>query len=422
MERHDLDFLFIGAGVLGSAGAYALSKKLGEKGTKAVIGVIDIDMEGEFSSTLKNAGGVRATWRSRANIELCKYSIDFYESIAEIIQFRELGYFWMHGARSWQEINENHPLYEEYGLPVELYPAEEVPSILPLVDNLEGIEGLSVSRKAGLIDHYSLREFYRAGARKNGVRFFDRCYAAGITVEGGIMKTVRAYDLSTFNRNRSAVEEKVKMILEDDSVDHGLPIITFKCGTIINTAGAWAPRVSALYGFNDEGVKPRRRQMAVLNCPDVDLSPFGMLIDTSDIYFHQDGENILAGYSNMDEPYGYNFEFSFGGMSEESPFVRHIWQPLWKRISGFEKVKFIRGWAGMYAETPDRSGYLGRVPGLHNVYECEAHTGRGLMISYGAATALADLLVDGAFRKELRHAEDLSRERKSGPLYEGLHL
>jgi sarcosine oxidase subunit beta len=422
MSDRTFDFLFIGAGILGSAGAYALSKKLGERGMKAAIGVIDIDMEGGLSSTLKNAGGVRATWRSRANIELCRYSIDFYESIADLIQFRELGYFWMHGGRSWQEINENHPLYVEYGLPVELYSPEDVPSILPFVDNLEGIEGLSVSRKAGLIDHYSLREFYRSEARKNEVRFFDRRYAAGVSVEGGIVKAVTAYDLSGLNRNRNAVDEKVKTILEDDSVDHGLPRIELKCGTLVNTAGAWAPRVSALYGFNDEGVKPRRRQMVVLNCPDVDLSPYGMLIDTSDIYFHQEGENILAGYSNMDEPYGYNFDFSFGGMTEESPFVRHIWQPLWKRISGFERVKFIRGWAGMYAETPDRSGYLGRVPGLENVYECEAHTGRGLMISYGAATALADLLVDGKFRPELAHAEDLSRERKSGPLFEGLHL
>ena len=61
MGSHDLDFLFIGAGILGSAGAYALSKKLGERGVKAAVGVIDIDMEGEHSSTLKNAGGVRAT-------------------------------------------------------------------------------------------------------------------------------------------------------------------------------------------------------------------------------------------------------------------------------------------------------------------------------------------------------------------------
>lgn len=422
MSDYTFDFLFIGAGILGSSGAYALSKKLGESGRKASIGVIDIDTEGEHSSTLKNAGGVRATWRNRANIELCKYSIDFYESIAEIIQFRELGYFWMHGGRSWDEIKENHPLYEEYGLPVELHPPENIPAILPFVDNLEGIEGLSISRKAGLIDHYSLREFYRGAARKNGVRFFDRCYAEGITVEGGRAKTVTAYDLKALDKDRARLEEKVRQILEKDDIGDDLPRVTFKCGTLINTAGAWAPRVSELYGFKDEGIKPRRRQMVVLDCPDVDLSPYGMLIDTSDIYFHQYGAHILAGYSNMDEPYGYNFEFSFGGMSEESPFVKHFWQPLWKRISRFERVKFIRGWAGMYAETPDRSGYLGKIPGLDNVFECEAHTGRGLMISYGAGTALADLLVAGRFREELRHAEDLSRERKSGPLFEGLHL
>lgn len=168
MSDYTFDFLFIGAGILGSSGAYALSKKLEERGRRASIGVVDIDTEGEQSSTLKNAGGVRATWRNRANIEHCKYSIDFYESIAEVIQFRELGYFWMHGGRSWEEKIENHQLYEEYGMPVELHPIDDIPAIIPLVDNLEGIDGLSVSRKAGLIDHYSLREFYGLEARKRG--------------------------------------------------------------------------------------------------------------------------------------------------------------------------------------------------------------------------------------------------------------
>ncbi|MFI5323079.1 MAG: NAD(P)/FAD-dependent oxidoreductase [Thermodesulfobacteriota bacterium] len=406
MSDYTFDFLFVGTGILGSSGAYALSKKLEERGRRASIGVGDIDTEGEQSSTLKNAGGVRATWRNRANIELCKYSIDFYESIAEVIQFRELGYFWMHGGRSWEEIIENHQLYEEYGMPVELHPIDDIPAIIPLVDNLEGIDGPSVSRKAGLIDHYSLREFYRLEARKRGVRFFDRCYAEEIAVEGGRAKSLTAYDLKALSKDLKRLKEAVTRILEKDDAGDDLPRMTFKCGTLINTAGAWAPRVSELYGFKDEGIKPRRRQMVVLSCPDVDLSRYGMLIDTSDIYFHQEAANILAGYSNMDEPYGYNFEFNFGGMSEESPFVKHIWRTLWKRISGFEKVKFVRGWAGMYAETPDRSGYLGKVPGLDNVYECEAHTGRGLMISYGAGTALADLFVDG---KVQRGAQTLRR-------------
>ncbi|MGH7902482.1 MAG: FAD-dependent oxidoreductase, partial [Thermodesulfobacteriota bacterium] len=109
-------------------------------------------------------------------------------------------------------------------------------------------------------------------------------------------------------------------------------------------------------------------------------------------------------------------------IEEKSLFVKYIWSPLWQRSSKFERLKIIRGWAGLYAETPDRSGYLGRVPGLKNVYECVAHTGRGLMISYGAGKALSDLILDSSFREELRHARDLSRERPSGELYEELHL
>lgn len=162
--------------------------------------------------------------------------------------------------------------------------------------------------------------------------------------------------------------------------------------------------------------------MVVIKCAEVDLSPYGMIIDTSDIYFHYESGNILAGYSNMDEPYGYNFDFSFSGMTEGSPFVEYIWAPLWSRISAFEKVKFIRGWAGIYAETPDRSGYLGKVPGFENIYESVAHTGRGLMVSYGAAVALTDIVLEGKIRNNLQNAADLARSRPNGDLFEGLHL
>ncbi|MCZ6638870.1 MAG: FAD-binding oxidoreductase [Candidatus Dadabacteria bacterium] len=422
MSNYSFDILFIGAGIMGSASAYALSKELKEKGQNLSIGVIDLDLEGEHSSTLKNAGGVRATWRNRANIELCKYSIDFYETISEEIQFRKLGYYWMHDKRSWEEINKNYPLYKKYGLPVELHSTDDISRFLPFVDNLEGVSGLSISKKAGLIDHYSLREYYRREARLRGVKFLDRLYVRGIVIKNGQASQVTAYDLRTSDTEHKNLDGIVQSFLVEGEVEHHFKEISFRCGVLINTAGAWGPRVSEMYGFKDTMVKPRRRQMVVMKCPDVDLSSYGMIIDTSDIYFHNESGNILAGYSNMDEPYGYNFEFSFGGMDEKSLFVKHIWVPLWKRISKFEKVKFIRGWAGIYAETPDRSGYLGKVPGLDNIYESIAHTGRGLMISYGAAVALSDLILEGKIREELRGAEDLSRNRPEGDLFEGLHL
>lgn len=422
MVDYNVDFLFIGGGILGSSGAMALSKGVEKRGESTRIGVVDVDLEGEYSSTLKNAGGVRATWRNRANIELCKYSIDFYETIRDEIQFRELGYFWMHDEESWQEVERNHPLYNQYRLCVERHPPEAITQFLPFVDNLEGIAGLSISRQAGLIDHYSLREYYRREARKNGVVFFDGYYVKRIVVEDGRATEVIAYRVGKPGENTESKSEIIKTYLVSEEVGFPEEEITFKCGVLINTAGAWAPRISKLYGFNDEQIKPRRRQMVVMHCPDVDLSPYGMIIDTSNVYCHKDAENILAGYSNMDESYGYNFEFNFGGMGEESLFIKYIWFPLYNRISRFERLKFLRGWAGLYAETPDRSGCLGKVPGFENVYECAAHTGRGLMISYGAGTALSDLILAGKFREELGHARDLSRDRPSGELFEELHL
>jgi len=422
MADYYFDFLFIGGGILGSSGAMALSKRLEERDQSARIAVIDVDLEGEHSSTLKNAGGVRATWRNRANIELCKYSIDFYETIREEIQFRELGYYWMHDEVWWQEINKNYPLYKEYGLNVELYPRETVSEFLPFVDNLDGIAGLSISRNAGLIDHYSLREYYRREAKKRGVKFFDSVYVDKIIIENSKVTEVIANQIGKLEDNISDKSELIKTYLVNGEIGYPAEAVSFKCGVLINTAGAWSPRISKLYGFNDEKIKPRRRQMVVIRCAEVDLSSFGLIIDTSHVYFHKDAENILAGYSNMDEPYGYNIEFNFGGMDEGSLFVKFIWLPLWSRISKFERIKLIRGWAGLYEETPDRSGYLGRVPGFKNVYECGAHTGRGLMISHGAGTALTDLILDGKFREELKHAKDLSRERPSGDLFEELHL
>ena len=57
----------------------------------------------------------------------------------------------------------------------------------------------------------------------------------------------------------------------------------------------------------------------------------------------------------------------------------------------------MRGWSGLYAVTPDCSGIAGPVPGIANLYEAHSFTGRGVMQSYGVATALAERIVDGAW-------------------------
>lgn len=91
-------------------------------------------------------------------------------------------------------------------------------------------------------------------------------------------------------------------------------------------------------------------------------------------------------------------------------------------VRRFENIKLLRGWADVYAETPDRSGYPGRVTGLTNVFECVAHTLRGLLISYGAGIVFSDLILNSEFRPELKRVKDLAREGPSGELYEELNF
>lgn len=415
MSKYKIDYLIVGAGIMGSAVAYHLS----EKAKNSSIAVVDFDLEGEFSSTLKNAGGVRATWRNSSNVQLCNYSINFYEKISEIISFKQKGYYWLHNEKTWQEINDNYKLYKNLNLDVELIDKKEIKRILPFIDNLNEVYGLSISKNAGIIDHYSLREYYRKTAKENNVNFFDRQYVFEVKVSNEVVEKVYTKDFNNIKQND---RETIKKVLKDGSKNLNLEVNEFEFNTLINCTGAWSARLSSLYGYAEDENKPRRRQLELINCPEINLKKYGMIIDTSDIYFHGEGENILIGYSNLDEPYGVNFNFDFFSYDAESPFIKYIWKPLAKRSTLFENMKFIRGWAGIYGETPDRSGYLGRVPGLSNVFECVGHTGRGLMISYGAGKALSDLIVDGHTESELSFAQSLDRSRPDGPQYEELHL
>ena len=385
--------LIVGGGLAGSATAMHLA----ERGVDGVV-VVDPDLAGTRSSSELNAGGVRATWWRPVNVELCAATIAFFAEHREEFAFRERGYLWLHGPDRWQQAAEHVPMQNEFGRRVELLTPAEVNRRWPVIDTIDDLAGATFSPRDGLVSPNAVKEHYRARARAAGARFVNRRALMGVRRDGRRVAevTLRVLD------GAGAAERS----LEGHPADG--PLATMTCERIVNAAGPWAAPVADLLGV-PVPCRAVPRQICVVASRDVDLSREGMIVDSSDCYFHHEGGDlILAGYSPPGDPPAYRFDYEGSAF-----FEREIWPRLAHRISGFDRLDHVRGWTGLYELSPDNSALLGAVPGLEDAYEIHSFSGRGVMQSWAAALSLAELITTGAFQSFPRTAL-LSASRFAG--------
>jgi glycine/D-amino acid oxidase-like deaminating enzyme len=396
------DILIVGGGIIGSSLAMALVE-LG----RGEIGVVDVDLSGKWSSSERNAGGVRAFWEQPVNINLSRLSISFFEKIAAKVGFHQNGYLWLHDEAGWKAMDARITPLRENGCEVKRFSPKEIQQHFSFLDRLDGVAGGTFSPRDGLINPNLLKGYYRDQAL-SGVDWIDRHRVDGIIVEGEQVKQVRLREVPA--------ENDIGSFLKEGAPSAGGRVSKVTVQTLVNTCGAWAPSLAKLYGENLPS-NPVRRQVSVVHCQEVDLSSAGMIVDTSGLYFHSEAGNILAGYSIPSEPSGVRFDD--GGSNF---FLQEIWPRLSARSSQFERLKRVGGWAGLYAVSPDKSAIIGPVEGFTNLFEAHSFSGRGIMQSYAVGQALAERIHQGEYK-----TIDLSslsgnrfRERKWIP--EGMHI
>ncbi|HTO71898.1 MAG TPA: FAD-binding oxidoreductase [Myxococcota bacterium] len=397
MERTDV--LIAGAGVIGSAIACALV----ERGVRDVA-VVDVDLAGRFASSELNAGGARATWWQPVNVAACRDSLAFFAANADALSFRRCGYLWLYAdAALFARAREARELQQRLGVRVDLLEPAEVARRFPVVDRELGeLVGATFSPNDGLLNPNALRKLYQERAIAGGARFLNRCFVEGIELAaratGG--REVSAVHLVEIAKSDTSDEGRtVERILTEHAVPGEAVVdqLAVRPRWFVNALGAWSPLVSARLGAPSRA-QPVRRQIALVDVhahdlpPGVDLHALPMVVDASGVYFHPEGPYTLVGYSNADEPVGYDFRY--GG---DEFFEREIWPRLAHRASSFERCRHVRGWAGLYSVTPDCSGLLGRVAGVANALEAHSFTGRGVMQSFAIGRGVAELVVDGRY-------------------------
>jgi glycine/D-amino acid oxidase-like deaminating enzyme len=385
IQAEEFETLIIGAGLIGSSTAYHLAQ-LGARG----IAVIEADLAGRLSSSELNAGGARATWDQPINVQLARDSIAWMRQHREWSGYRDCGYLWMHTpAQMGPSLARVKQLQEKQGIPVEVLDVPALQRKCPFLDKTADLAGATFSPLDGLFNPNLVKNSFRDEARRLGVTFLEGHRVKAVNLNGPESVEVLCELIPPKN------EHELKDFFESD------PAVLQKSSgeskhlrgrRVVNAAGPWASRIAKLIGY-ESPVFALRRQVSIFDVRDFDLSDYGMMVDTSGVYFHPEATNILGGYADHNEPAGWNLHYD-----GEEFFQEKIWAPLFERSTKFEQLKHLTGWAGLYEVSPDQMGVLGAVAGLSNVFENHGYSGRGAMQSYAAGRGLAELMHTGRFQ------------------------
>lgn len=353
MSDESASVVIIGGGAIGVATAYELA-------AAGVPGVVLLD-SGPLGggSTSKAAGGVRAQFSDRVNIELAARSLDAFSSFSarfgQEIDLHTPGYlFLLDSERAVGQFEASIRLQNALGVPSRLISVAEAAALSPLA-SMDGIVAAAYSPTDGYCSPESVVLGYATAARRAGARLLPGRAAAGIDLDGTRITGVRTAD-----GGRIATD------------------------TVICAAGAWSRQVGSWAGV-DLPVTPLRRQVLVTE-PVTGLPadlPFTIDYGTS-FYFHREGPGILLGMSDPDETPGFK-------LSCDDAWLPRLGAVIARRAPALADVGIAHGWAGLYEETPDHNGLIGVAAGVERfIYTC-GFSGHGFLMSPAVGEVVRDL-------------------------------
>jgi sarcosine oxidase subunit beta len=354
-----MDAVVVGGGIVGAASAYYLA----ERG--ADVTLLEKASLGS-GSTDRAAGGIRAQFSTTVSIELSKRSIEVWERFeAEFdtdLEYRRPGYMYVARTESTADrLRETVPFQQDRGVPSEFLAPEAASEYVPGL-RTEAYVGTAYCPTDGFADpHLGLQGFARAAAD------------AGAEIRTGV--------------------EVTDIDAGDGRVTVGTTDGRYTPEYVVVAAGSWSPRVARTAGV-DLPVSPRRRQAMVVD-PERPVPGSNPLVTDLDAgcYFRpeRDGKALVGGHFEAADP-------------EQDPDRYRTSTDLDWTVDALEAAsgvadyfgpgsEVVRGWAGLYAVTPDHHPIIEEVrPGL---VVATGFSGHGFMQSPATGQVVSELVLDG---------------------------
>ncbi len=355
-KKRTADVVIIGGGIMGLCTAYYLAKR----GASDVV-LLERDLLAQATTGL-SVGGIRQQFSHPANILLSQQTLKVFENFEEEFgvdnEFRQAGYLFLAQKEdTWNDILAGVETQQRFNVPVEVLCAEEVKRRWPYI-NVDDLKGGTFCSLDGYADPYLTAMGFARRARQLGVRIEEKTEVTGIMAEKGKVEGV----LTTRDRICSP--------------------------RVVNTAGPWGARVAGMAGL-DLPVRPCRRQVFATRPFALIPRPVPMVIDQDlTFYFRGEDPSLLMGMSDPDEPFSFNTRV-------DRSFMEKVVETAIQRAPALAEAQFLRGWAGLYAITPDDNAIIGEAPGIRGFFCALGFSGHGFQHGPAAGLILSQLILEG---------------------------
>ncbi len=353
--KNRADVVIIGGGIIGLAVAFYLAKnKFGS------IVVVEKEPFLGAGSTAKAAGGIRAQFSNRVNIEMSILSerlfCQFQEDTGYDAHFDQVGYlFLLSNERDLDTYKANVKLQRSLGLRVELISPGEISKVAPHVI-LDDILAGTFCLQDGLGDPSQFLAGYEQAARKMGVSIETETFITAI---------------------ETRLNEVTGVVTTRGHISTPL---------VINCAGAYAGLIASMIGA-DLPVKPFKRQCVTTGELSFVQPFFPMVVDVSSgLYSHKESKGLLLGWADKDSKSSFD-------VSVDPDYTNAILERALARISGLEEATVANVWAGLYETTPDHMGVIGWEPSIRGMIHACGFSGHGFMHAPATGVLVSELVI-----------------------------
>ena len=360
------DIIVIGGGIVGSAIAYFLSRT----GRAGEVAVVEPDPSYEFAATPAANGGIRQLFSLPENIQMAQFGLGFYanfhremavDDLPADIGFRRRGYLFVSDNGDHATMEANHRLQSAMGARVDLLDRYAVKERFPSL-NVEDVAIAVHSPDDAWINPHAALMGFRNKALSLGVTYVqDR--------------------VVSWRKNRGLACE---VGLSSGQV--------LGAERFVLATGAWSAELGRMIGL-ELPVEPMCRESHYFTTK-AEIEPLPFIKAETHLAFGPEGQGYAGGLPDWDQLPGFHLE------PQPRRFEEVVWPQLAHRLPALETLKLQRTWVGHYARNSfDLNVILGPWEGgADNVYMACGYSGHGIMHAPASGRAIAELILEGAYR------------------------